>query len=137
MGAEPFLLASTMTAIVGQRVVRKIHEDCKVEYVPEPKVLEEIQTVLGPLAKTKLQQKLYRGKGDKECGNSGYYGRVGIFEVLPVTEKIGRLIIEHSPSSQIEKVAKDEGMITMKQDGYLKVLESVTSIEEVLRVAQE
>ena len=137
MGAEPFLLASTMTAIVGQRVVRKIHEDCKVEYVPEPKVLEEIQTVLGPLAKTKLQQKLYRGKGDKECGNSGYYGRVGIFEVLPVTEKIGRLIIEHSPAGQIEKVAKDEGMITMKQDGYLKVLEGVTSIEEVLRVAQE
>lgn len=137
MGAEPFLLASTMTAIVGQRVVRKIHEDCKVEYVPEPKVLEEIQTVLGPLAKIKLQQKLYRGKGDKECGNSGYYGRVGIFEVLPVTEKIGRLIIEHSPAGQIEKVAKDEGMITMKQDGYLKVLEGVTSIEEVLRVAQE
>jgi type II secretory ATPase GspE/PulE/Tfp pilus assembly ATPase PilB-like protein len=137
MGAEPFLLASTISAIVGQRVVRKIHEECKTEYAPEAKVLEEIQSVLGPLAKPKVGQKLYKGKGDKECGSSGYYGRLGIFEVLPVTEKIGRLILEHSPAIHIEKVARQEGMITMKQDGYLKVLSGATSVEEVLRVAQE
>jgi len=137
MGAEPFLLASTISAIVGQRVVRKIHEDCKTDYVPDVKVLEEIQAVLGPLVKPKTGQKLYKGKGDKECGGSGYYGRLGIFEVLPVTEKIGRLILEHSPAVEIEKVARQEGMITMKQDGYGKVLEGATSIEEVLRVAEE
>jgi len=81
--------------------------------------------------------KLYKGKGDEECGNSGYFGRVGIYEVLPITEKVSRLILERASSGDIEKQAKEEGMISLKQDGYLKALEGVTSIEEVLRVAQE
>ncbi len=81
--------------------------------------------------------KLYKGKGDKECGNTGYWGRVGIFEVLPITEKISRLILEHSASSDIERLARQEGMITLKQDGYLKVLEGQTTLEEVIRVAQD
>ena len=81
--------------------------------------------------------KLYKGKGDEECANSGYFGRVGIYEVLPITEKISRLILERSSASDIEKQAREEGMISLKQDGYLKALEGVTSIEEVLRVAQE
>ena len=81
--------------------------------------------------------KFYKGKGDPECGNSGYFGRVGIFEVLSVTEKISRLILERSTSSAVEKQGREEGMITLKQDGYLKVLEGLTSTEEILRVAQE
>ncbi len=138
MGAEPFLLASSITAIVAQRVVRQIHEACKVQYNPDPKVLEEIKNVLGLLwPKDKLQLPLYKGTGDKECNNSGYYGRVGIFEVLPVSEKIARIILERGTSSQIDKQAREEGMISMKQDGYLKVLEGATTLEEVLRVAQE
>lgn len=137
MGAEPFLLASTITAIVAQRVVRKIHDECKKEYTPDPKVYEEIQNVLGSLFKPKEPFRLYRGEGDKECSNTGYYGRIGIFEVLPVSEKIGRLILEHASAGEIEDVARQEGMITMKQDGYLKALEGITTIEEVLRVAQD
>lgn len=138
MGAEPYLLASSMTAILAQRVVRKIHEDCKEEYTPDPKVVEDMKNVLGPLwNKGEGEVKLYRGAGDPECGGSGYYGRIGIFEVMPVSEKISRLILEHKSASDIEKVAREEGMITMKQDGYLKVLEGVTTIEEVLRVAQD
>lgn len=138
MGAEPYLLASSMSAIAAQRVVRKIHDECKVEYEPEPKVVDDMKSVLDSLwPKDRADGKLYKGEGDQNCGNSGYWGRVGIFEVLPVSEKISRLILERSPSSEIEKMAREEGMITMKQDGYLKVLEGITTLEEVLRVAQE
>lgn len=137
MKAEPFLLASSMTAIVAQRVVRKIHTACKVEQPIDPKVLEEMKTVLGPLWAKNVVPKAYKGAGCAECGNTGYYGRVGIFEVLPVSEKISRLILERASSGELEKVAREEGMVTMKQDGYMKVLEGLTTIEEVLRVAQE
>jgi len=137
MGAEPYLLASSMTAVIAQRVLRKIHDKCKVAYDPEPKIVEEMKKVLGNLWPAKKEIKLYKGKGDTDCGNSGYYGRVGIFEVLPISEQIGRLILERAPSSSIEKTAREEGMLTLKQDGYMKVLEGMTSIEEVLRVAQE
>lgn len=137
MGAEPFLLASTITCIVAQRIVRKIHDACKYEYDPEPQVIEDMKQVLGPLFQAKEPVKLYKGKGDTEDGSTGYQGRVGIFEVMPVNEKIGRLILERAPASAIEKQAREEGMIAMKQDGYLKVLEGITTIEEVLRVAQE
>ena len=137
MKAEPYLLASSMTAIVAQRVVRKVHEDCKTSYTPEPKVVEELKKVLGPLWQPKGEVKLYKGKGDTDCGNTGYYGRIGIFEVLPVTEKIGRLILERASAPAVQKQAVAEGMVSLKQDGYLKVVEGVSSMEEVLRVAQE
>ena len=96
-----------------------------------------MKKVLGPLWPKDNDGKLYKGKGCQECGNSGYYGRVGLFEVLPVTDAIGRMILERATSTDIENKAKEEGMITLKQDGYLKVLEGETTIEEVLRVAQE
>lgn len=137
MGAEPYLLASSLTAVVAQRVVRKIHEKCKEVYLPDPKVAEEIKVGLGNLWPAASEGKLYKGKGDAECGNSGYFGRVGIFEVLPVTEKISRLILERAASAMIEKQAREEGMITLKQDGFLKVLDGITTLEEILRVAQE
>ncbi|HTK03513.1 MAG TPA: GspE/PulE family protein [Alphaproteobacteria bacterium] len=137
MGAEPYLLASSMTCIVAQRVARKIHEKCKEAYVPETKVVEEMKAELGNLWKPEGEVKLYKGKGDADCGNSGYYGRVGMFEVIPVTEKIGKLILERSSASDIQKQAIEEGMVTLKQDGYLKVAEGITTVEEVLRVAQE
>ena len=137
MGAEPYLLTSSMTAIMAQRVARKIHEDCKETYEPDPKIIEEMKSVLGPLWPKDNNGKIFRGKGCQACGNTGYYGRVGVFEVLPVSDAIGKMILERSPALEIEKKAKEEGMITLKQDGYLKVLAGETSIEEVLRVAQE
>lgn len=139
LGAETFLLASTMNGIVGQRIGRKICSHCKESYVPAPTLVEDIKAILGKLMPPILEGgiKLYRGKGCGECGDTGYLGRVGIFEVLPVSEKIAHLILERADSNTIEKEAILEGMITMKQDGYLKVLEGVTTIEEVLRVAEE
>ncbi len=138
LGAERFLLASTMTAVLGQRIVRQICTHCKVSYTPLPQIVAEMRNVLGKLfPPANGELKLYKGKGCDECGGSGYLGRVGIFECLPVTDKIATLVLGDTDSSTIEKEAIAEGMITMKQDGYLKVLRGVTTVEEVLRVAQE
>jgi type II secretory ATPase GspE/PulE/Tfp pilus assembly ATPase PilB-like protein len=126
-----------MTCIVAQRVVRKIHETCKEAYTPDPKVVADMKKELGNLWQPQGEIKFYKGKGDPDCGNSGYYGRMGIFEVIPISEKIGKLILERASASDIEKMAKEEGMITLKQDGYLKVTEGITTVDEVLRVAQE
>src|SRR3989338_1252955 len=137
MAVEPFLLGSTMTCIVAQRVVRRIHEDCKVEYPAEAGLVGEMKDLLGNLFPTNFSGKIYKGRGDAECGGTGYMGRVGVFEVMPVSEKIAKMVVERASGADIEKVAKEEGMITMKQDGYLKVVEGATTVEEILRVAQE
>jgi len=137
MGAEPYLLASSVTCIVAQRVVREIHDVCKESYVPEPKVVEQVKKELGDLWQPKGEVKFYKGKGDADCGNTGYYGRIGLFEVLPISEKIGKLILERSSASIIAAEAREEGMITLEQDGFMKVTEGITTVEEVLRVAQE
>jgi len=80
---------------------------------------------------------LYRGRGCDKCGEQGYSGRIGIFEVMPVGAKIAKLTLERRPESEIEKNSIEEGMVTLLQDGYLKALEGVTTIEEALRVAKE
>lgn len=138
LGAETFLLASSMNAVMAQRVVRTICKHCKEEHeAPEPAV-KQIKEVLGKLFPGKDGPvKLYKGKGCDQCGASGYEGRVGIFEVLQVNEKIGRLILERTDATEIEKAAVESGMVTMVQDGFLKSLEGITTIEEVLRVAEE
>lgn len=137
LGAEGFLLASTVNVIVGQRIVRRICPHCKESYAPPVQLMAEIKQVLGNLYPVNAEIKMFRGKGCNECSNMGYLGRVGIYEVLPVSEKIARFLLERADGSAIEKEAMLEGMISMKQDGYLKVLQGVTTIEEVLRVAQE
>ena len=144
MKIEPFLLSSSMTMVIAQRVVRRICDDSKEEYKPHPELLNDIKEVLGPLFDSWLKQKnitedqvkLYKPKPSPSCGETGYRGRFGIFEVLPITEKIAKMIVEQGSASSIEKQAIEDGMILMKQDGYLKALEGVTSIEEVLRVAE-
>lgn len=136
MGAEPFLVSSSLNCVVAQRIVRRICTSCKESFVPVPEVVADIKTVLGTLD-TRDTQSLFRGKGCNQCNSTGYLGRIGIFEVLPVTQSIGRMILERSSGSELEHQAVTEGMITMKQDGYLKVREGITTIEEVLRVAQD
>lgn len=90
---------------------------------------------MGPDGKPEIY--LYKGKGCDRCGGNGYSGRIGIFEVLDVTEKIGRMVMDQSTAGEIEKEAKSMGMMTMMQDGYLKSLEGITTIEEVMRVSRE
>jgi len=151
MKVEPFLLSSSMTAVVAQRVLRKVCDKCKVPYAPEKAVLDDIKKVLGGLydgwlksnaersaeaRKNGQEVLLYKGKGCSQCGNTGYYGRIGVFEVLMISEKVARLVMERADAGMVERQARAEGMITLKQDGYLKVLEGITTIEEVVRVAQ-
>jgi type IV pilus assembly protein PilB len=138
LGAENFLLASTINAILGQRIVRKICENCKESYIPLSQIVDEVGKVLGRLFPQKQEQiRLNRGKGCDQCAKSGYLGRIGIFETLPVTAKIASMVLENASSATIEREAILEGMVTMKQDGYLKVLQGLTTVEEVMRVAQE
>ncbi len=138
LGAETFLLGSTINAIIGQRIVRKICNTCKEQYTPPVQLVEEIKSVLGKLYVQKNNEvKLSKGKGCVQCGMSGYLGRIGIYEVLIATDAIIRLVMQKAVTSEVEEQAIKDGMITMKQDGYLKVLSGLTTIEEVLRVAQE
>lgn len=137
MGVEPFLLTSALNTVAGQRVVRKICQHCKIEFNPPPEVSENIKSVLDKFLPQNTKMKLFRGKGCSFCASTGYLGRIGIFEVLSISEEIAKLILEHASSSAIEQMAVGAGMITMKQDGYLKALEGITTMEEVLRVAQD
>ncbi|RLF04644.1 MAG: type II/IV secretion system protein [Thermoprotei archaeon] len=144
MGVEPFLLASSLTLTMAQRVVRKINPAFKEEYKPEKAVLDDIKEVLGSrldewLRKSNAKEEnimLFRAKEDRPQTEPEYKGRVAIFEVMPLSEGISKLILERKPASEMEKMALNDGMLLMKQDGYLKALDGITTIEEVLRVAQ-
>lgn len=143
LGAEPFLVASALNAIVGQRISRKICTTCKESYVPDQAVMDEITKTLGNFLPVGQQIKLSRGTGQvngqpcQNCGESGYLGRLGIFEVFPVTDKVSQMILKRAPVNEIEEQVKLEGMMTMKQDGFMKAIEGLTTLEEVMRVAEE
>ena len=144
MGAEPFLLASSMTLVAGQRVARVLNPDFKEAYTPEPEVVADIKQVLGVQYEQFCKEKnldpanlqLYRSRADRPENQLEYKGRVAIFEVIRITEAISKLILQRAPASDVEKVAKSQGSLVMKQDGYLKALEGLTTLEEVLRVAE-
>jgi len=140
MSAPAFLLASTINVIVAQRLVRKICRSCIESYPISP---ETSRLITAQLALTgddhikKIPQNLYRGKGCKICGNSGFQGQIGIYEVLRVTEGIRDLVLKQSSGSEIRKQAIKEGMEAMFEDGLQKVEQGTTTIEEVIRVVRE
>lgn len=143
MGVEPFLLASTINVAAAQRLVRRVCESCKKTYEASNDEIEKIKEVFKDIKGFNIQSilnknngKLYlaKGQGCDNCSNTGYKGRIGIFEVLTISERIRGMIISHEAAQTIENAAKEEGMTSMLQDGFVKVLEGVTTIEEVLRV---
>jgi type IV pilus assembly protein PilB len=134
MGVEGFLLASTLNAVIAQRLLRKICSNCITKYVPDDTIRKKLGKDLGVSLE---KQKFYKGKGCDKCGSRGYSGRVGIFEVLAVTEKMRALVSQKVASDEIKKLAVSEGMITMLQDGLDKVSSGLTTIEEVIRVVRE
>lgn len=137
MGMEPFLLASSLNTAVGQRILRKICPSCKVSFNPPLEVVNNIHQVLGKLYSQDQPIKLYKGTGCEHCGQTGYLGRIGIYEVLVISPNIMKLILERASARDIENLAVSEGMITLKQDGYMKAVEGITTLEEVLRVAED
>lgn len=136
--AEPYLISSTTTCVVGQRVVRKICPTCRTERAINDEIFSTLSKDLGNVVQLDRQKvKLFVGKGCRECNNTGYLGRIGIYEVLVITDKISQMILKRETAQHIEEQAVLEGMMTMKQDGFMKVLDGLTTIEEVLRVAEE
>jgi type II secretory ATPase GspE/PulE/Tfp pilus assembly ATPase PilB-like protein len=132
MGVEPFLISSSVIGIIAQRLVRMICKDCKQSYTPSKEVVGKIGVQL-----PKGELKFYRGAGCKTCKNTGYKGRMGIFEMLMLSDKIRDLILAKTSSTQIKKVAQEAGMRTLREDGIEKVLAGLTTIDEVIRVTQE
>ena len=126
MGVEPFLISSSVEAVLAQRLVRKICDKC-VEKIPAPAPVKqkypEIKTV-------------NHGKGCKACKNTGYRGRVGIFELLIIDEEIRKMITSKVSSDEIRKYAISRGMKTLLEDGMEKVKAGITTIDEVLRVTE-
>lgn len=152
MGVAPFLVASTTNVIIAQRLVRKICQNCITSYQLTKKQVEDLalQLDLGSLMKTLAKEGavmsqsqgmetmlFYRGKGCKQCGQEGYKGRLGIYEVLEITHEISALILDRASAADIRKVALQQGMLTMLEDGFLKAKNGTTTIEEILRVTKD
>lgn len=157
MGVEPFLISSTVNTVIGQRLVRQICDKCIQEYeateaeansikqtlknvLPESgDATEKLREDVGYDNLPNLNQKaytLYRGQGCEDC-SEGYKGRTGVFEVFSISSDMEKLLVEGTTSSQVQEQAQKDGMITMRQDGYLKALNGITTLEEVARVTAE
>lgn len=133
MGVEPFLITSTVRAVLAQRLVRKICVKCKKEYKPSEPELSEFG-----ISKEKIKgMKFYKGEGCQECNSSGYKGRTGLYELLVVDDKIRGLIVKRESLTAIRNAACEAGMKTLRENGLKKVMEGITTIEEVLRETKE
>ncbi|HEX7260066.1 MAG TPA: ATPase, T2SS/T4P/T4SS family [Candidatus Saccharimonadia bacterium] len=157
MGVEPFLVGSTVNTVIGQRLVRRVCPTCREEYpASDAEVISIKETLTGVLPKStddlekaktdygyetlplegQSAYTLYRGKGCKDC-KEGYKGRTGIYEVFTMSEAMEDLLVKKATTSEIQIQAQKDGMVTMKQDGYLKALNAHTTLEEVARVASD
>ncbi|OGY44690.1 MAG: hypothetical protein A3B89_04340 [Candidatus Buchananbacteria bacterium RIFCSPHIGHO2_02_FULL_40_13] len=151
MKIPTFLIASTINLIIAQRLIRKICKNCIVSYNLDKaamaqlgqhfdlKKLEKYLVEHGHIAKTQSVESIlfYHGKGCNQCDNSGYKGRIGIYETLEVTEPMAELILKRASRDELEKLAMEQGMMTLAQDGFIKAKNGLTTIEEILRVTQE
>jgi type IV pilus assembly protein PilB len=144
MGVESFLIPSSLNLSIAQRLVRRLCDDCKKEIKLEDKVIAMIEKELKSVPEKILEDlkiskpyKIYSAPGCKLCNNKGTKGRIAIYEVLAMTKELEKITIEGLTEQKIVAEADRQGMITMKQDGFLKVLQGVVSLEEVLRAAEE
>jgi len=129
MGVEPFLVASTINCVESQRLVRRICQSCKEPMTPNPALLRDVG-----IDESEFEGfTLYKGKGCRECNNTGYKGRVGIFEVMAVTSRIRELILDKVPTDELAQAAKEEGMFTLREAAIKRAKEGVTDIFEVIK----
>ncbi|MEA3398442.1 MAG: ATPase, T2SS/T4P/T4SS family, partial [Patescibacteria group bacterium] len=152
MGVPSFLIATTVNLIIAQRLVRKICPDCIQSYNLNSEKIEELekQMDIENILKTMEKEKtiinakkglnsllFYRGKGCKRCGNTGYKGRIGIYEILENSEELADLMLKNANANEIRKTSISKGMMTMAEDGFIKAKNGITTIEEVMRVTKE
>lgn len=137
LGIQPFLIASTVNAVVAQRLVRMICQNCRVEKTLSETEAKSLAETLPIATKGRLYIKFSVGKGCKKCFQSGYHGRIGIQEVLEINDKIRLMIMKRANASEIQAAAVKMGMTTMFEDGFQKALKGITTLEEILRVIHE
>jgi general secretion pathway protein E len=130
MGIEPYLITSTVLGFMAQRLVRTICSDCKTSYKPSTKELDS----LGLKSKDLKSGVLYKGKGCSSCMNTGYKGRTGIYELLVMNNEVKKEVLAGSDSNRILEVAKNNGLSVLREYGKKKIIDGVTTPEEVLRV---
>ena len=129
MGIEPFLISSAVIGVLAQRLVRVICPECKESYTPPVEAFRRLNLAMDLESVT-----FYRGRGCERCRHNGYRGRIGVFELMMVTDPIRELVLKKAPAHRIREEALQSGMITLKQDAMQKVLEGITTMEEALRV---
>ncbi len=129
MGIEPFNVASAVNLIVAQRLVRRICETCKEEH----EYSEEELAALGISPKEASEIEFHKGAGCDACGRTGYRGRQGLYEVMALTPELRRMILRGASSAELQETAIDEGMLTLRMDGMMKLKRGVTTLEEVVK----
>lgn len=134
MKVEPYLISSTVNLAISQRLVRKICNNCKVEYQLEP---EEVTSIMSSKMLFLDNVKFYKGTGCEVCNYTGYKDRIGIYEVMVMDDDIRQCILRKEPADRIKKIAVINGMETMAEDGFRKAVKGITTIEEILRVIQK
>ena len=132
MGIEPFLVTSTIIGVLAQRLVRRICPECKISYEPHPEQLRELR--INAQSFRKMGKKFCRGEGCVKCRNTGYRGRIGIHELLVMSEEIKKTILDYSDDASIKKQCLKENMITLRRDGVNKILYGLTTVEEILSI---
>ncbi|MBN2177007.1 MAG: Flp pilus assembly complex ATPase component TadA [Demequinaceae bacterium] len=132
MEIEPFLVGSAVDSVVAQRLARRLCDKCKMDYTPEPR---DIETRFSWESGMEIPT-LYKPVGCSSCSNTGYRGRMALHEIMPVTEEVERLAVDRASSAEIGRVARGQGMETLLEDGWAKVQEGLTSIEELFRVVK-
>ncbi len=146
MKIQPFLIASSLRLIMAQRLVRRICQNCKREANPSEEVLKNIKEIISSIPEKERKKlniniekeiKIYEGAGCPRCGQTGYKGRIGIFELFFMDEELSQSLNRTIGEAEILAIARRQGMITMKEDGIIKVLQGITTIEEVERVTEE
>ena len=135
MGIEPFLVSSSIIGVLAQRLVRRICPDCRKSYQPHPEQLRELG--IKEVSFRKLDRRFYRGDGCDNCRQTGYRGRIGIHELLVMSEGVKNTILESSDSDTIKKQGLKEKMITLRRDGVNKILYGLTTAEEILSITSE
>jgi type II secretory ATPase GspE/PulE/Tfp pilus assembly ATPase PilB-like protein len=130
MGVEPFLISSSLEGVLGQRLVRRICPHCRTESSVEPALRDQLEAISG----RKIEGAVFRGTGCDECRGTGYHGRTGIFELLPVTNELRELILQRRSNAELKSTAQ-KSMVTMHQDALQKAAAGLTTLEEILRVS--